>query len=156
MNHSKHNLKVIFFDAGGVLFETFFDNDDRIRYLMRERGFPETTINSAIQKANEFRRTFFNQENWICNWEEEQNYWMRYFGIIAEELGDTKLKHELLLFSHFANHCELFPEVPEVLDVLSTKYRLGVISNALPSMDWVFERLGIRRYFQPDHYFGFC
>ena len=34
------------------------------------------------------------------------------------------------------------------LEVLATRYRLAVISNALPSMDWVFDRFDLRRYFE--------
>jgi putative hydrolase of the HAD superfamily len=42
----------------------------------------------------------------------------------------------------------LFQEVIGVLEELRSNYRLGVISNAMPSMDWIFDRLGIRKYFE--------
>nr|WP_229745402.1 HAD-IA family hydrolase [Pullulanibacillus pueri] len=62
-------------------------------------------------------------------------------------MGNDELVHELFYFAHYANHCELFPEVNGVLNKLSQSYRLGIISNAMPSMDWIFDRLGIRQYF---------
>lgn len=58
-----------------------------------------------------------------------------------------ELTNELFYFAHYAGHCELFPEVKGVLAELSKEYRLAVISNAMPSMDRIFDRLEIRKYF---------
>jgi len=142
MNQVNNEVNVIFFDAGGVLFETFVKGDDRVTNLLMERGYPKDKINDAIQKAKQTEIGF------VTNWNEEEDYFKRYYGTIAKELGESALTYELLHFAHYARNCELFPEVKEVLDVLSKKYRLGVISNAMPSMDWVFDRLGIRKYFE--------
>ena len=141
MNQGNNKVKMIFFDAGGVLFDTPIKEDDRIRYLLIERGYLKSKIDSAIMKAKQIERTF------VTNWDEEERWYKRYYGAIAEELGENELTNELFLFVHFAIHCELFPEVKEVLTVLSKEYRLAVISNAMPSMDWIFDRLGIRKYF---------
>ncbi|MFS0615634.1 HAD-IA family hydrolase [Lederbergia ruris] len=138
MNQLKTEVKVIFLDAGGVLFETFFKGDDRIRHLLTERGYPRKKIDDGIMKAKQTKLNF------ITNWNEEEQYFRRYYGAIAKELGEVDLTNELL---YFARHCELFPEVKDVLEKLRNKYRLGVISNAMPSMDWIFDWLGIRKYF---------
>lgn len=45
------------------------------------------------------------------------------------------------------NHCVLYPEVIDVLEKLSKQYKLGVISNAFPGLDQVFDKLNIRKYF---------
>ncbi|MEI2665786.1 HAD family hydrolase [Rossellomorea sp. LJF3] len=141
MEKSSSNIKCIFFDAGGVLFDTFQKGDDRIRNLLEARGYQIEAINKAIRKAKEQKLSF------ITRWEEEEQYYKRFYGAIAEELGEEDLTNELLFFAHYAAQCELFPEVKEVLDSLSKKYRLGVISNAMPSMDWIFDKLNIRKYF---------
>ncbi|MDF2066460.1 HAD-IA family hydrolase [Bacillus sp. Cr_A10] len=141
MNQTKNEVKVIFFDAGGVLFDTFLKGDDRIRYILLERGYQKSKIDVAIMKAKQIKLTF------ISNWNEEEQYYKRYYGTIAKELGEIELTNELFLFTHFAGHCELFPEVKGLLEELSKEYRLAVISNAMPSMDWIFDRLGIRKYF---------
>jgi len=135
------SMKVIFLDAGGVLFETFIKGDDRIRRLLMERGYPKSQIDKAILKAKQLEIPF------VTNWDEEEQFFKQYYGMIAGELSDIKLTNELLYFAHYAGHCELFPEVKAVLEELSKTYRLAVISNALPSMDWVFDWLGIRKYF---------
>lgn len=141
MCQEKNQVKMILFDAGGVLFDTPIKEDDRIKYLLMERGYLKPKIDSAIIKAKQIERPF------VTNWDEEELWYKRYYGAIAEELGENELTNELFLFAHFAIHCELFPEVKEVLKELSKEYRLAVISNAMPSMDWIFDRLGIRKYF---------
>jgi putative hydrolase of the HAD superfamily len=133
--------KVIFFDAGGVLFDTLVKGDERVLQLLTERGYSKENIQTALIKAKKTNITF------VSNWDEEERWFKRYYGTIAEELGEIELTNELFFFAHFAAHCELFPEVKDVLEGLSGKYRLGVISNAMPSMDWIFDRLGIRKYF---------
>ena len=141
MAQVENKVKVIFFDAGGVLFDTPIKGDDRIRYLLMERGYSKSKIDSAILKAKQIKLPF------ITSWDEEEQYYKHYYGTIAKELGEIDLTHELLYFAHFAGHCELFPEVKGVLAELSKVYKLAVISNAMPSMDWIFDRLGIRKYF---------
>ena len=141
MNQTKNEVKTIFFDAGGVLFETFVKGDDRIRYLLIERGYQKPEIDKAILKAKQIELPF------ITNWNDEEQYFKRFYGTIAEELGEIELTNELFFFAHFAGHCELYPEVKYVLEELNKEYKLAVISNAMPSMDWIFDRLGIRKYF---------
>lgn len=140
---NSNDIKVIFLDAGGVLFDTFTREGDRIRYLLKERGYKISEIDAAILKANDQRLRFF-----VTNWNEEEHFYKGFYKIIAEELGDPQLVNELFYFTHYANHCELFPDVKGILEILSKNYRLAVISNAMPSMDWIFDRLGIRKYFE--------
>lgn len=45
-----HN-QVIFFDAGGVLFDTFTKKEERITKLLSARGLPKDRIKAAIDKA---------------------------------------------------------------------------------------------------------
>lgn len=142
MNILNKDVNVIFFDAGGVLFDTLVKGEQRVTNLMMQRGFAQSEIVTAIHKASQLDLPF------ITNWKEEEQYYKNYYGAIAEHLGEKKLEDELMFFAHYAVNCELFPEVKEVLETLSKTYRLAVISNAMPSMDWIFDRLGIRHYFE--------
>ncbi|MDW0117166.1 HAD family hydrolase [Sporosarcina thermotolerans] len=141
MDQLKNKVKVIFFDAGGVLFDTPIKGDDRIRFLLMERGYTKSKIDSALLKAKQINLPF------ITNWNEEEQYYKLYYGRIAEDLGENDLANELFHFADYAGHCRLFPEVKGVLEQLKREYKLAVISNAMPSMDWIFDRLGIRKYF---------
>ncbi|WP_036688310.1 HAD family hydrolase [Paucisalibacillus globulus] len=138
---NQRNVQTIFFDAGGVLFDTPIKGEERIRNLLTGRGYDVATINEAISKAKQIKTTL------ITKWDEEEQYYKKFYGTIAKEVGDIGLTNELLYLTHYAVHCELFPEVIDVLEELSGKYKLAIISNAMPSMDWVFDRLGIRKYF---------
>ena len=42
MKPKNNKVKMIFFDAGGVLFDTSIKGEDRIRYLMMERGYSKS------------------------------------------------------------------------------------------------------------------
>jgi len=135
-------FNTIFLDAGGVLFETFVKQDERIQKLMTERGYSNSKIAAAIKKARKETPMLF-----VTSWEEEKQYYETFYGTMAEELGDMSLVNELFYCTHYAGHCELYPETIEVLEALRGKYQLGIISNAMPSMEWVFDRLGLRKYF---------
>jgi putative hydrolase of the HAD superfamily len=143
MGTDNNEIKVIFLDAGGVLFDTFMKKEERVSRLLTGRGYPKAEINAAILMAKQNTPDLF-----VTNWAEEQQYSKNFFGNISKALGDPTLTDELVYFAHYARHCELFPEVKEALDALSLKYRLGVISNATPSLDWIFDWLGIRHYFE--------
>lgn len=135
--------RVIFLDAGGVLFDTVKKGEDRVHHILAERGFERQDVQTAIGKAKMLELPF------ITNWEEEERYFKRYYEVIADEMGARELAPELFYFCHYARHCEMFMEVKAVLEKLKAKhYRLAVISNAVPSMDWVFDQLGLRKYFE--------
>lgn len=142
MDKLAKDAKVIFFDAGGVLFDTFVKGEQRITNLLMEREYTKYDIIAALHIANQTQKPF------ITNWYEEKRYFELYYGAIAKYLGNKEVAEELFHFTHYAVNCELFPEVKQVLEKLSNKYRLAVISNAMPSMDSVFDRLGIRHYFE--------
>ncbi|GIP34656.1 hypothetical protein [Paenibacillus sp. J2TS4] len=99
-----NEVKAVFLDAGGVLFDTFFKSDERISHLMTGRGFSQSKIDMAVIKANKYKQAFFDNHHWISNWNEEEQFWRNYYGIVAQELGDAELTNELLFFTHFAAH----------------------------------------------------
>jgi putative hydrolase of the HAD superfamily len=142
--------KLIFFDAGGVLFDTFKDRQERILTVLRARGVPEPVCAHALDAAAVVSHQLVASGRWIATWAEEEAYWNDYYGAIAEAVGtpQPEVVSELFHLCHFVSHCELFPEVQTLLEQLQGRFRLGVISNAWPSLDWVFDRLDIRRFFE--------
>jgi putative hydrolase of the HAD superfamily len=142
MSQNYESIKCIFLDAGGVLFDTPIRGEDRVRNLLMGRGYHLDAINQAITTSKQQTKSTL-----ITNWNEEEQYYKRLYGAIAREVGDIGLTDEILYMTHYAVHCELFPEVIGVLEELTKKYKLAIISNAMPSMEWVFDKLGIRKYF---------
>jgi putative hydrolase of the HAD superfamily len=67
MKKLNNEVKVIFFDAGGILFDTFHKQDERIRHLMTERGYQKIMVNTAIKKANQYEQHFFDGSKLITN-----------------------------------------------------------------------------------------
>jgi putative hydrolase of the HAD superfamily len=143
-------INTFIFDAGGVLFEAKIRRGQRIKTILKSHGFNEESIDNAIRLGNEFCNEFQRQGKWISTWDEERIYWDTFYSQVISGLGidNLTLKEELYHLTLYFNNCELFLEVRGVLDKLFGKYQLGVISNAFPSMDWIFDLLEIRRYFE--------
>lgn len=147
----EQGITTIFFDAGGVLFDTEIHRDERIRKVLRARGYDDSLIEMGLAKGQEFSEGFLKSGKWLSCWEEEEKFWDGYYEAVIMEIQKDftySLKRQLLHQTHYAINCRLFEEVREVLDSLHGSYRLGVISNAYPSMDWVFDMLDIRKYFE--------
>lgn len=144
------NITTVFFDAGGVLFDTKIHRDERIRRILKARGFDDGAIEKGICKGEEFNDLFLKSAHRPSSWKEEEAYWDNYYKAILSEIENAdiySLQKQLLYQTHYAINCVLFSEVVDVLNHLHGKYKLGVISNALPSMDWIFDLLDIRKYF---------
>jgi putative hydrolase of the HAD superfamily len=144
------NLKTIFLDAGGVLFFEKSDCQNRIRNLLKAQGISDSLIERGLEKGSDVINNYIGKGIWPINWAEEERFWKLFYKAVTSELHSKNLflEHELFHLTHFVYHHELFPEVKSVLDSLIGKYSLGVISNALPSLEWIFDLLDIRRYFK--------
>jgi putative hydrolase of the HAD superfamily len=140
---------VIFFDAGSVLFATHRKHQARIEAILTARGYPADLQASALAAAEQVARLANVQKHWFDTWSEEQAYWSRYYSALAATLPDAPpaFADELFYLCHFVAHCTVYDDVHTTLSELGRRYRLAVISNAYPSLDWVFDRLDLRRYF---------
>lgn len=145
-----NNINTIFFDAGGVLFDTEISRTERIKNFLRERDFNDVDIAKGINKGEKFSVNYLKDGNWLNNWSDEASYWDKYYEIILNEITHDftySLKKQLFHHTHYAIHCKIFDEVRTLIENLHGTFKLGVISNAFPSMDCVFDLLDIRKYF---------
>jgi hypothetical protein len=142
-------LDVIFFDAGSVLFTTHRKHQARIEAILTARGYPADLQASALAAAEQVAQLANIQKHWFDTWAEEQVHWSRYYGALAAAMPDAppSFADELFYLCHFVAHCTVYEDVHATLSELGQRYRLAVISNAYPSLDWVFDRLDLRRYF---------
>jgi putative hydrolase of the HAD superfamily len=142
-------LDVIFFDAGSILFTTHRKHQARIEAILTARGYPADLQASALAAAEQVAQLANIQKHWFDTWAEEQVHWSRYYGALAAAMPDAppSFADELFYLCHFVAHCTVYEDVHATLSELGQRYRLAVISNAYPSLDWVFDRLDLRRYF---------
>jgi len=85
-------------------------------------------------------------------WSDQQAYSQVAGRVFLEEAGLPVTKANIQAVARIWNHPEreLLPNAIRVLDNLKTKYRLGIISNAMPSRrSYELPRHGLLSYFDP-------
>ena len=140
----------------------FFDRDGTLTYNNPEKeAFRDRTI--ALWSGRPFSLPYEKQmrlfalaaENrvpWYKNLEDERAFFKRYYRAMLREEGvteDLDARAETLFAALWCNHDRLlYPEVVGVLESLCAKgYRLGVISDTSPSLEYTLRQLGVARYF---------
>ena len=140
----------IFFDAGGVLFFIKNKRDDVVRKILCSMGYSKASVEEAVTAGNEFDRIYLMDIYWFYTWDEEEAWLKGRNDAIAESIdsNNKELGRKLFMLSVDTIHYEMYPETVRILEELSGKYNMSVISNALPSLDWAFDHLDLRKYFQ--------
>jgi HAD superfamily hydrolase (TIGR01509 family) len=143
-------LSTIVFDAGGVLLYIRRRRNEIAKRLLLSIGYEEEKIEEALRIGEAFDEEYFNKNPWIYNWKEERQWLTGHYNAIANAIDkdNEHLGDKLFMLTFDTNEYYLYPETIEVLEALKERYCLGVISNALPSLDWAFDSLGIRKYFK--------
>lgn len=140
----------------------FFDRDGTLTYFTTEK---ETWRNKQISKWS--RKTFelpydkmmklFNlasegRKPWYRTLEDERAFFKRYYRFLLIEEGvneDVENRAEFLFNELWCNGDRvLFPETVEVLEYFKSHgYKMGVISDTSPSLEFTLQQLGIAKYF---------
>lgn len=144
----KGKVDTIIFDAGGVLLYINEFRDTIIQRVLLSKGYSSGSVKEALARAKQFDDKYFSS-NALVNWDDEKQWLLERARIISTSLeGDSLLVDQLyhLAFDTFQYH--LYNETKEVLENLKGKYRLFVLSNATATLDWSFDYLGIRQYFE--------
>ena len=138
-------IKAVFFDAGGTILTIVKDRFERIREALLARGIPVSI--EEIQQADLEVREFLLRDVWIAKAEQEERFWGDYYRKIVEALKVTddveRLAQELLRETFWVDWTLPYPDAIPVLKALKGRYKLGVISNAYPSMLNALERTGL-------------
>jgi HAD superfamily hydrolase (TIGR01509 family) len=129
----KENIKFIYFDGYNVLFYRTISEGENIA---NELGFPPEKYQDIIdilvkQQGEELTKQFYN----LSTLEEQIEYLDGLHKRMCEYLNieyDQKLIQKLTKYRTQGNY-KLFTGLTETLERLSKKYKLGVLSNALPS-----------------------
>jgi len=141
------SFKAIFFDAGNTLIHTSMTRFERIHKALAARGFqlPQEHVEEAILHVE---ATLLGPDKpWIGTPEQEARFWDEYFRILVDTLdlekADRNLASQLLEETYWVKWSAAYPETHQVLRELRGHYKLGVISNAFPSMEEALIHTGV-------------
>ncbi len=144
-------FKAIFFDRDGTL--TYFTQEKELwrdKLITEWSGkpfeLPYDKMMELFQKASE------GKTPWYKNLDDEREFFQKYYRYLLIGEGvtdDVEAKAKLLFDELWCNgDRKLFPETIEVLEYFYSKgYKMGVISDTSPSLEYTLELLGIAKYF---------
>ena len=143
--------KAVFFDRDGTI--TYFCKD---KELWRDRQI-SLWSDKPFELSYEKMMRLFNlasegKKPWYKTLDDERNFFRRYYRYLLIEEGVTESldeRAEMLFGELWCNgDRKLFHETIEVLDHFKTHgYKLGVISDTSPSLEFTLQQLGIAHYF---------
>lgn len=143
--------KAIFFDRDGTL--TYFTTEKenwRNKQISEWSGktfeLPYDKMMKLFNLASEGRKP------WYRTLEDERAFFKRYYRFLLIEEGvneDVENRAEFLFNELWCNGDRaLFPETVEVLEYFKSHgYKMGVISDTSPSLEFTLQQLGIAKYF---------
>jgi putative hydrolase of the HAD superfamily len=147
-------IKAILFDAAGTLFFLTKTVGDHYALVGRDVGLnlDAKQLDHAFHAAwkQMLRRPPIDgpREN------DDKGWWRelvgRVFDQVAPSLGELDRDNFFeVAYEHFAEPgvWELYPEVPEVLKQLQSRFELAVISNFDGRLRFILQHLGISKYF---------
>lgn len=143
--------KAIFFDRDGTI--TYFCKDKELwrdRQISKWTGKPfELPYEKTIKL---FNLTSQGKKPWYKTLDDERDFFKRYYRYLLIEEGvmqDIEECTEMLFNELWCNgDRKLFPETIEVLEYFKRHdYKMGVISDTSPSLEFTLQQLGIAKYF---------
>ncbi len=140
----------------------FFDRDNTLTYFTREKElWRDATIEKWSGKPLElpyekmmalFEQASEGRKPWYHDLTDEREFFGRYYKYLLLGEGvteDVDARAELMLSELWCNGDRaLFPETVEVLEYFHSRgYKMGVISDTSPSLEYTLQQLGIAKYF---------
>jgi putative hydrolase of the HAD superfamily len=149
-------IRAILFDAAGTLFYLTKTVGDHYAYVGREVGLDldaqqlDRAFHTAWQQMPHRPAIDGPREN------DDKGWWRNLVGRVFDQVAPSLSKLDRdnffeVAYEHFAEAgvWELYPEVPEVLEQLRSRFQLAVISNFDGRLRLILQNLGISKYF--DH-----
>lgn len=129
-------VDAIFFDNDGILVDT-------------EPMFFEATRRTLKPLGIDLTLEWFIEENLKKN--TNAFSLLKAKGVSDEDIEEHRTNRNRLYESMLREHVPVFDGVPEVLDVLSRKFQLGVVSNSRrTTFDIIMQKSGLRKFFTFD------
>jgi putative hydrolase of the HAD superfamily len=147
-------IRAIFFDAAGTLFHLTKTVGDHYAYVGREVGLDldaqklESAFHAAWKQMPRRRAIDGPREN------DDKEWWRELVGHVFHQVAPWLSEFDRdnffeIAYEHFAEPgvWELYPEVPEMLEQLRTRFQFAVISNFDGRLRFILQHLGISKYF---------
>lgn len=149
--NTNQKFKAIFFDRDGTL--TYFTAEKeawRDRQISSWSGKPFELDYDKMMTL--FHLASEGRKPWYKTLQDEREFFRRYYYLLLVGEGVTENvegKTECLLNELWCNGDRaLFPETVEVLEYFKSRgYKMGVISDTSPSLEFTLQQLGIAKYF---------
>ena len=143
------NVNTIIFDAGGVLIYINEKRNDVFERILLSSGYKKENIEKSLLELRRLDGEYFENHNEIINWKDEKDWWEYRCSSLARLIDPTSedLKDKLFILGLDTFQYRLYDETIEILENLKEKYELAILSNATASLDWCFDALDIRKYF---------
>ena len=140
----------------------FFDRDNTLTYFVKKKeDWQNRMISEWSGKPFElsydkmmvlFELASEGRKPWYKTIEDEQRFFERFYKYLLIEEGvkeDIDNRAALLFNELWCNESRaLFPETVDVLEYFySHGYKMGVISNTSPTLEYTLQQLGIAKYF---------
>ena len=139
----------VIFDAGGVLFYIAEFRNDIFRRVLSSIGYSNELIEEGLKGVKQFDEDYFSS-NQLVSWDDEKKWLQARANCIAKIIdgGNEVLADKLFMLAFDSFQYKLYDETRATLDKMKTDHKLYVLSNATASLDWAFDYLDLRRYFE--------
>ena len=143
--------KAIFFDRDGVLIHGNPRKREWMSNIISQwsgKAFEEVSYEKMMDL---FHLASQGKKPWYRNIDDEREFFKRYYRHLLEGEGiteDLEQRSGLLFDELWCKSGVLFPETIEVLEYFHSRgYKMGVISDTSPSLEYTLKVLGIAKYF---------
>jgi putative hydrolase of the HAD superfamily len=147
-------IRAILFDAAGTLFFLTKTVGEHYAYVGREVGLDldaqklESAFHAAWQQMPRRPAIDGPRKN------DDKGWWRELVGRVFDQVAPSVNELDRdnffeVAYEHFAEPdvWELYPEVPDVLEELRSRFQLAVISNFDGRLRFILQHLGISSYF---------
>ena len=144
-------MKALILDAGGVLVYPANGNWLYTMGLIHSR-FADQLGSAAWARANEAAKGFLDESRFVPDEAAELLARTQYFTTLCREMGwevsDAEIAALAEDFVQNDARYAFYADVPEYLAKWKQKYRLGLLSDAMPSVLRVLKNKGVLQYFE--------
>jgi len=150
----KGKVKSIFFDLDHTIWDLEKNAEETLIELFDEFGFNKVTTFTSLDFVASFSK--FNEQQWVLYEKkliDKPTLRENRFRLAMSEIGIPPENQPLDMWNHFLERCpqrtNLIPNAKEVLDILSGKYPLYIITNGFSETQRLkLQNAGLSHYFE--------